>query len=845
MEGFKTKIIALFLGFTVCASAQQFSGVADISSVTSAGGSNYTVNVYSFNGGYLLGGSTQYTALSIQAGDLMWWNCDTFRIVSTSGGNPDGIAFTISVGGGQGTPSPNSRVAFVRETEDQTQPLPYIGFNSPFGLSSDVWQCIQAYYAEHYRRIWKDSTSAAEYNKVQFSKDSVFSRIVDSDKTTQIWQDADSIALRKSKSGYASWIHVVTDSVTTQVNGNPFRVTGDSVSLGRKPANYLFNVGALLSEYSATPKSYVDSLVAASGGGGGSVSSVFGRTGAVTAASGDYTAAQVTNTPAGNIAATTVQAALNELDTEKLSSETDGSVTNEGALSVGAGGASSSTIVSNTSGATAVTLNASTGLSISENTGTGNITLTNSAPDQTVTLTGAGITAISGTYPTFTVTSTEVDGSTTNEIELPSQTGNSGKYLTTNGSTPSWGTVSGGTPAGSTTEIQYNNAGAFDGQANITTTEGATTGNELSIAGGSVTTGKALNVTANALTTGSVVNVSSTSTAAGSNTQTGVNVSLSGANGTSSQTTYGMQVSNTHTGTSSTNVGLKVTASGGTNNYAIDAQGAFSRFSSSATVYTPYTNCQHSIQHSSTFAYGEVRSSSRQLLYGVSSTDINLSCGGGGALNVYTASSLGGTFYQRYSIKDDGGLSAQYLGGSTTSAGTATNIPGTIFSQTASSTAITNTTTETSLLGTGIGTKTLAASTLRAGTRLHVVVSGTLATDAVTPGTLNVKLKLGSTVVASTTATTLVAVTGTRNWQAEFYLTCRTSGASGVLQASGDFEFYSVAGTKQFWECSETNTTAFSTTGTLAVDVTATFGTADADNSMLSTQAIITIEGAN
>lgn len=36
---------------------------------------------------------------------------------------------------------------------------------------------------------------------------------------------------------------------------------------------------------------------------------------------------------------------------------------------------------------------------------------------------------------------TEVDGSTTNEIELPSQTGNSGKVLTTNGSIPSWTTL--------------------------------------------------------------------------------------------------------------------------------------------------------------------------------------------------------------------------------------------------------------------------------------------------------------------------------------------------------------------------------------------------------------------
>lgn len=47
------------------------------------------------------------------------------------------------------------------------------------------------------------------------------------------------------------------------------------------------------------------------------VSSVFGRTGPVTASGGDYTATQITTTPAGAIAATNVQAALNELDTDK------------------------------------------------------------------------------------------------------------------------------------------------------------------------------------------------------------------------------------------------------------------------------------------------------------------------------------------------------------------------------------------------------------------------------------------------------------------------------------------------------------------------------------------------
>ena len=49
----------------------------------------------------------------------------------------------------------------------------------------------------------------------------------------------------------------------------------------------------------------------------GGVTSFNSRTGAVSPASADYTASQVTNTPAGNIAATTVQNAINELDTEK------------------------------------------------------------------------------------------------------------------------------------------------------------------------------------------------------------------------------------------------------------------------------------------------------------------------------------------------------------------------------------------------------------------------------------------------------------------------------------------------------------------------------------------------
>lgn len=47
------------------------------------------------------------------------------------------------------------------------------------------------------------------------------------------------------------------------------------------------------------------------------VSSFNGRAGAVLPVSGDYTASNITNSPAGTVSAVTVQAAINELDTEK------------------------------------------------------------------------------------------------------------------------------------------------------------------------------------------------------------------------------------------------------------------------------------------------------------------------------------------------------------------------------------------------------------------------------------------------------------------------------------------------------------------------------------------------
>jgi hypothetical protein len=70
-----------------------------------------------------------------------------------------------------------------------------------------------------------------------------------------------------------------------------------------------------------------------------------------------------------------------------------------------------------------------------------------------------------------TIKQTNWDDAYTFVTNFPSQTGNSGKYLTTNGSTLSWATIS-ASAAGNTGEIQYNNSGSFAGAAYAKITNG-------------------------------------------------------------------------------------------------------------------------------------------------------------------------------------------------------------------------------------------------------------------------------------------------------------------------------------------------------------------------------------
>lgn len=162
-------------------------------------------------------------------------------------------------------------------------------------------------------------------------------------------------------------------------------------------------------------------------------------------------------------------------------------------------------------------------------------------------------------------------------------------------------------------------------------------------------------------------------------------------------------------------------------------------------------------------------------------------------------------------------------------------LTGVIFTQTADATCA-NTTSETSILGTGIGTKTLPANFLVAGKTVRLTLRAYYTTTAFP--TLDIKFKVGGTSVASTGAVTFSSTIGSLVVSVDW--TCRTTGVSGTSFIQGYTVRFASSGTG-YSEMKNTATTTINTTTTQAIDVTATWGTASASNSITSTNATIEI----
>jgi len=158
----------------------------------------------------------------------------------------------------------------------------------------------------------------------------------------------------------------------------------------------------------------------------------------------------------------------------------------------------------------------------------------------------------------------------------------------------------------------------------------------------------------------------------------------------------------------------------------------------------------------------------------------------------------------------------------------------TVTSFTATTTAtIANTTTETTLVGSGVGSLTFGANTLTAGKTIRLRCAGYWSSDLLLAGTMRWRVKLGSTVVLDTAAFTPIGGITNLLWQLDATITCRTTGASGTVFAQGSAERQETAGIAfPARAMVNTSTSTIDTTASQALDVTFQWGTADADNTI-------------
>jgi len=148
---------------------------------------------------------------------------------------------------------------------------------------------------------------------------------------------------------------------------------------------------------------------------------------------------------------------------------------------------------------------------------------------------------------------------------------------------------------------------------------------------------------------------------------------------------------------------------------------------------------------------------------------------------------------------------------------------------------VANTVTETTVIGTLKTGDSLqfAADTLTIGKTIRVTVRG-IVSNTGTP-TLNIIAKLGGTTIFSSGAITTASGLSDSGFAVHGDITIRTTGASATLASGG---ILTIDGNT--YDMPDAGNT-INTTGALTLDVTATWGTADASNTITGEIAIVEV----
>jgi len=192
----------------------------------------------------------------------------------------------------------------------------------------------------------------------------------------------------------------------------------------------------------------------------------------------------------------------------------------------------------------------------------------------------------------------------------------------------------------------------------------------------------------------------------------------------------------------------------------------------------------------------------------------------------------------------NGSSGTSALGGTSGTAGT-TGTSGTsyspplpvvfgLYAQTANSATVTNTTTETTIIGTGVGSLSVAANGFSIGDSFLGRIVGHISSK--NNNTIRIKIKSGSVILGDTGVVTMPQTTS-KHYSLDLNFTVRTIGAAGVASiATGIVFTYSKDASNAFegYNATTINSTTFDTTSTNTLDVTVQWGAADALNSIYS-----------
>lgn len=153
-----------------------------------------------------------------------------------------------------------------------------------------------------------------------------------------------------------------------------------------------------------------------------------------------------------------------------------------------------------------------------------------------------------------------------------------------------------------------------------------------------------------------------------------------------------------------------------------------------------------------------------------------------------------------------------------------------LYAQTSDSTLINNTT-ETSLIGTGVGSLSIEANSLKVGDSFKIKIGGVLNSSGNKPASsIEIKLKKGSSLLSSTGIFDLQTVTN-KGFIFESSFTVRSIGVSGVIVSSSSFSYSNGSYIEQYSQIVDT-------TSVSNLDVTATFVSLNKNDSIQSTSFV-------